>query len=77
MHVSLMDDNRIGATSAEYDCGEDQFDFDFPEDFDFSHQDDYQIIDGELVYNPRDRSYVPSTRDVVSANQAINIALSS
>ena len=45
MHVLLMDDNRIGATSADYDCGEGQFDFDFPENFDFDRQNDYQIID--------------------------------
>ena len=52
MNVCLMDDNRIGATSADYDCGEDQFDYIFPENFDFEHQDDYKIIDGKLIYDP-------------------------
>lgn len=76
MHVLLMDDKRIGATSADYDCGEGQFDFDFPEDFDFNRQSDYQIIDSKLVYNPLKVDYKPSASDVAYANQAINVALS-
>ena len=27
--------------------------FDFPDDFDFVTQDDYRIVDGELVHDPR------------------------
>ena len=77
MHVLLMDDNRIGATSVDYDCGEGQFDFDFPENFDFNRQNDYQIIDSKLIYNPIEANYKPSASDVAFANQAINAALSS
>lgn len=77
MRVLLMDDNRIGATSSDYDCGEGQFDFDFPENFDFNRQNDYQIIDNKLIYNPIEANYKPSASDVAFANQAINAALSS
>ena len=77
MNVSLMDDSRIGATSAEFDCGEGQFQFDFPEDFDFGKQSDYKIINGELIYDPIPvEEPTPSVTDLAFANAAISAALS-
>lgn len=54
MFVQVDENGRIGATtdSSEY-AGTDMFLFDFPEDFDFDKQDDYRIVDGELIYDPR------------------------
>lgn len=54
MYVSLTEDGRIGATT-EYEeyASEDMFEFDFPEDFDFAKQDEYKVVEGELVHDPR------------------------
>ena len=51
-YVSVDEDGRIQATTQheEYAIGMTQFEF--PEDFDFSKQNDYRIVDGELVYDP-------------------------
>lgn len=51
-YVSVDEDSRIQATTQheEYAIGMTQFEF--PEDFDFSKQNDYRIVDGELVYDP-------------------------
>ena len=53
MHVALTDDNRIGATTSyeEY-ASDDMIEFEFPEGFDFSKQDQYKIVDGELIFDP-------------------------
>ena len=53
MFVQVDENGRIGATTdnLEY-AGTEMFLFDFPEDFDFNKQDDYRIVDGELIYDP-------------------------
>lgn len=52
MYVSTDETGRIGATTdvEEFAIGMDEFDF--PEDFDFSVQNEYRIVDGELVHDP-------------------------
>lgn len=53
MYVSFTEDGRIGATTPheEY-ASEDMIEFDFPEDFDFSKQNQYRIEDDELIFDP-------------------------
>lgn len=52
-YVSIDEENRICSTTdvLEY-AGPDSFDFDFPEDFDFSLQYEYRIVDHNLVHDP-------------------------
>lgn len=53
MYVSFTEDGRIGATTPykEY-ASEDMIEFDFPDDFDFTTQNQYRIQDGELIFDP-------------------------
>lgn len=51
MYVSTGDDGRIFVTTDnEAYTDETYFEFDFPEDFDYSLQNEYRIVDGELVH---------------------------
>lgn len=52
MYASVDEIGRIVATTSfsEYAIG--MIEFDFPDDFDFSKQNDYRIIDNEIVYDP-------------------------
>lgn len=43
---------RICATTDREEHSEGMIEFDFPEDFDFSAQDEYCIVDGELIHDP-------------------------
>lgn len=53
MYVSTGDDGRIFVTTDnEAYTDESYFEFDFPEDFDYSLQNEYRIVDGELVHEP-------------------------
>lgn len=52
MYVSTDETGRIGATTEykQFAIGMDEFEF--PEDFDFTKQHEYRIVDGELVHDP-------------------------
>ena len=50
--VMLNAENRIVATSADYNIGAEQIDFELPNDFDFANQRDYKIEDGKLKHDP-------------------------
>ena len=52
MKVCTNKDGRIICTSEDFNAGPDEFEFDFPEGFDFSKQSDYRIVDGELINDP-------------------------
>lgn len=54
MFVSTDEEGRINATTdnIEY-AGEDMSPFTFPDDFDFSKQNEYRIVDGELIHDPK------------------------
>ena len=41
------------STDDEQYADENMFEFDLPDDFDFGKQDDYRVVDGELVHDPR------------------------
>lgn len=53
MWIQTDETGRILASTdvEEYAIG--MTEFDFPDDFDFVTQDDYRIVDGELVHDPR------------------------
>lgn len=46
------DTGRICATTDREEYSDGMIEFDFPEDFDFGAQSDYQIVDGELIHDP-------------------------
>ena len=47
--VQTDNSGRILVSSENGDTVPNGFEFDFPDDFDFSNQDDYKIVDGEIV----------------------------
>lgn len=53
MYVQTDGSGRIFATTGheEY-AGDAYFELDFPEGFDFSRQDEWRVVDGELVHDP-------------------------
>lgn len=53
MYISTNETGRIlVATDYEQYASDDMFEFSFPDDFDFSIQNEYRIVDGELVHDP-------------------------
>ena len=52
MYVMLDENGRICATTDTKEYAEGMIEFDLPEDFDYSHQEDYRIEGGELVKDP-------------------------
>lgn len=53
MFIHTDENGRIDVTvSDEQYAGEDYVQFSFPDDFDFSLQNEYRIVDGELVHDP-------------------------
>ena len=52
MYVSLNQENRIGAITLKKEYLVDCFEFNFPQDFDFDKQNEYKIIDNQLVHEP-------------------------
>lgn len=53
MYVLLDEETgRICATTDREEYSDGMIEFDFPEDFDFSVQDEYRIEDGKLIYDP-------------------------
>ena len=51
-YTALTPDGRIGATSATCHLGGGEAEYEFPEDFDFSRQSDWRLVDGALVHDP-------------------------
>ena len=52
MYVSIDETGRIGATTDRADYSEGMARFDFPDDFDFSKQGEYRLVDGDLIQDP-------------------------
>ena len=52
MYVSVDETGRICATTPYEEFAEGMEEFDFPEDFNYENQNDYRIVDGELVHDP-------------------------
>lgn len=52
-YVFIDDENRIKVTTEDECYTDDTYiQFDFPDDFDFSKQDEYLIVDNELIHDP-------------------------
>ena len=51
-HTMLTQDGRVVVTSAAHSEGEGMIQIEFPENFDFTHQSDWRLVDGALVYDP-------------------------
>ena len=52
MYVSLDENGRICASTSKEEYAEGMTEFEFPDDFDFSQQDSYRIVDKELIFDP-------------------------
>lgn len=65
MYVSVDENGRIGATTDVAEYAEGMEEFDFPEDFDFSTQSEYRIVDGELVHDP-----IPPSEEELAAEKS-------
>lgn len=52
MYVSTDETGRIGATTERKEFAIGMSEFDFPDDFDFNKQNEYRIVDNELVHDP-------------------------
>ena len=53
MYTNVDTTGRITVTTPRKEfAGEDAFEFEFPEDFDFAIQDEYKIVNGELIHDP-------------------------
>lgn len=53
MYVSVDKSGRIMATTGSIGYKtDDMFEFNFPNDFDFLKQDDYRIVNSELIFDP-------------------------
>lgn len=55
-YVQTDETGRIVATTGEEEYAEGFEEFDLPDDFDYLHQSDYRIEDGELVHDPRQKT---------------------
>lgn len=51
--------------------------FDFPDDFDFCHQHEYKVADGELVYDPPEVDNTPTQEQrIAELEEALALLLS-
>mgnify|MGYP001775047178 CR=1 FL=1 len=53
MYAAVDENGRICATTDDKEYAEGMIEIDFPEDFDFTKQDEYRYVDGELVHDPK------------------------
>lgn len=67
-YTNLDEDGRICVTTDREEwAGPGSFTFEFPDDFDFSKQNEYAIKDGELLYSPKP----PSSEEIEAQKQAL------
>ena len=66
IYVMLDENGRICATTDTKEYAEGMIEFDLPEDFDYSHQEDYRIEGGKLVKDP-----VPLSDEEKKVNEEI------
>lgn len=67
MYVQTDTDGRITVTTPyEQYASEDMFEFDFPDDFDFTTQNEYIIQNGELAHSPKP----PTEADIAAEQEA-------
>lgn len=67
MYVEVDETGRIGATTEYKEYASDTaLELDFPDDFDFSKQYEYRIVDGELIHDPK-----PPSEEELAAQEAM------
>lgn len=66
MYVSLDETGRIGASTDIEEYAEGMTEFTFPDDFDFTKQNEYRIVDGELIHDPK-----PPSEEELAAQEAM------
>lgn len=65
MYVEVDETGRIGATTEYKEYASDTaLEIDFPDEFNFSQQNEYRIVDGELIHDPKPEP-VESTIDLL------------
>ena len=67
MYIQTDEDGRILASTDNPSYAQGMFEFDMPDDFDYSHQDDWVIKDGELVYSERPDPFAIKTESLVES----------
>lgn len=63
-YVSTDENGRILASTDVVDFSEGMSEISLPDDFDFAKQNEYRIVDGELVHDP-----LPPTEEEIAAEQ--------
>lgn len=53
MFITLNDEGYIGAITDKEEFSEGMTEFIFPDDFDFTRYEEYGVVDGELVHDPK------------------------
>lgn len=53
MFITLNDEGYIGAITDKEEFSEGMTEFKFPDDFDFTHYDEYRVVNGEVVHDPK------------------------
>lgn len=78
MYVLTDPDGRICATTDREEFAGGMAEVDFPDDFDFETQDEWRVIGGELVHDPRlpTEAELGVTRDRSGAAQALALVRS-
>lgn len=71
MYVLTDETGRICATTDVAEYAEGMQEFDFPDDFDFTHIGDYLIKDGELVYDGAQTAEEQAAEAATEASKAI------
>lgn len=71
MYVSIDETGRICATTDVAEYAEGMQEFDFPDDFDFTHIGDYLIKDGALVYDGAQTAEEQAAEAAAEAAKAI------
>lgn len=56
MFITLNDEGYIGAITDKEEFSEGMTEFIFPDDFDFTRYEEYRVVDGELVHDPKQPS---------------------
>lgn len=77
MYIQTDEDGRILASTDNPDYAEDMLEFDMPDDFDYSHQDDWLIRDGKLVYSKRPDSSEFQSQTKTPVEAAVSYMLKS
>ena len=66
--IGTDETGRILSSTDVEEYADGMSEFDLPDDFDFSKQDDYRVVDGELVHDPRP---IPTDQKIADLKQKL------